>query len=344
MRLNYKNNIQFTNFLRTSFRTRTFIPFLCQYHRFLPKSFYPPSHLSLFLHYFFLFFLLLLHIHFLKHFKYPLFYPSAIFFLISPHSPSSLTSIHSLFCRLARLEVDPSVCLWLCEGGRRGGMEDEGGADSPSFSRYLIKMAVRANCNYQSLHATTPPCLCVCMHTVRLHGEPRSMCECACSSVLIVLEWIRLISDSPQSPAMTCLPHIPHCPLNTDKIYLPVLACIWNYQMFTNPCLTNADSKCYHAMQTTLIIPCVAVLFFHFYFLTNYKWVYICSYCLLYCIQMHTVTVRIRRKSGWVSISKQNRLVCFFIANCQLYCDIILTKPMIFSLTLTNRFLCQTLT
>ena len=46
-----------------------------------------------------------------------------------------------------------------------------GGTDSPSFSRYLIKMAVRAHCNYQSLRAALLPgplCVSVRVRTVRL--------------------------------------------------------------------------------------------------------------------------------------------------------------------------------
>lgn len=81
-------------------------------------------------------------------------------FSFSPLLFCLLTSIHSPFCRLAALEVNPSVCLWHCRGGEGGG----GGCtvtDSPSFSRYLIKMAVRAQCNNGSGQATALPCLCV---------------------------------------------------------------------------------------------------------------------------------------------------------------------------------------
>lgn len=176
-----------------------------------------------------------------------------VFFYLLALPPLSPPSILFSVISLSSRSTPPSVSGSAEEAGREG----EGGADSPSFSRYLIKMAVRANCNYQSLYAATPPRLRVCVRTVWLRTVLLSMCECASMSVLIVLGWIRLISDSPERPAMTCLPHIPRCPLNADERCLPVLVCIWNYLMFTDLCLMNADSKHYHAMQTTSMIACL---------------------------------------------------------------------------------------
>lgn len=143
-------------------------------------------------------------------------------FSCTPASPSSLTSIHSLFCHLARFEVDPSICLWLRrQGCGEGGCVEGGGGGSDadsSSSRYLIKMAVRAHCNYWSAcHATTLACLCASLHVCVCvwRWMPLPMCERV--SVLILLDWECLISDSPQRPAMTCLPHTTHCPQNTDR-------------------------------------------------------------------------------------------------------------------------------
>lgn len=197
------------------------------YNPQIPQIFHPPSLATLFLH-------------FLKHSKHLPFFPLSVFFLLPPRSRST-----------ARLEVNPLPSVSSSAG------EGVEGKTRVALTHPPLIISLRRLSEQTAItKVSTPlprPCLCV---QYGRSSVPSSMCKRASMSVLIVLGWIRLISDSLQRPAMTCLPHIPHCPLNTDERCLPVLVCIWNYQMFTHPCLMNADSKYYYAMQTTSMTNC----------------------------------------------------------------------------------------
>lgn len=79
----------------------------------------------------------------------------------------------------------------------------EGGAELPSFSRYLIKMAVK--------------CTTICKVATSILGPASMFTPCLCASTWSACArhervncagWIRLIWESSKRPDMTCLPHL----------------------------------------------------------------------------------------------------------------------------------------
>lgn len=126
-------------------------------------------------------------------------------------SLSSLSILSTVVLLLFEVDPPPSVS---------GSVKEEGKGEGGRLVISLRWLSEHATIT-KSRHATTPPCLCVCffMTVCVQYGCVACIClrVCEFTSVLIVLGRIRLISDSPQSPTMTCLPHITHCTQNTDE-------------------------------------------------------------------------------------------------------------------------------